>query len=205
MNRQESTGRTLALYVHGKGGTAEEAEHYRPLFPDVAGLDYTADTPWAAQKEFPAAFQAFSAGYDRVVLIANSIGAYFSMGALPQEKLEKAFFISPIVDMEGLIIRMLGWAQATENELREKGTIETSFGETLSWEYLRFVRQHPLHWTVPTDILYAGKDHLTDRDTIAAFANDHGATLTVMENGEHWFHTPEQMQFLDEWLLHHQA
>ena len=25
--------------------------------------------------------------------------------------------------------------------------------------------------------------------------------LTVMENGEHWFHTEEQMKFLDEWIL----
>ena len=32
---------------------------------------------------------------------------------------------------------------------------------------------------------------------ITDFANKHQATLTVMEGGEHWFHTEEQMQFLD--------
>ena len=26
------------------------------------------------------------------------------------------------------------------------------------------------------------------------------ATLTVMEGGEHWFHTEEQMDFLDRWI-----
>ena len=26
------------------------------------------------------------------------------------------------------------------------------------------------------------------------------ATLTVMEGGEHWFHTDEQMQFLNDWI-----
>ena len=26
------------------------------------------------------------------------------------------------------------------------------------------------------------------------------ATLTVMEGGEHWFHTEEQMAFLDNWI-----
>ena len=26
------------------------------------------------------------------------------------------------------------------------------------------------------------------------------ADLTVMPGGEHWFHTEEQMQFLDQWL-----
>ena len=28
-----------------------------------------------------------------------------------------------------------------------------------------------------------------------------GAELTVMPEGEHWFHTPEQMRFLDAWLI----
>ena len=32
------------------------------------------------------------------------------------------------------------------------------------------------------------------------FADDHHAKLTVMTGGEHWFHTEEQMRFLDEWI-----
>jgi len=27
-----------------------------------------------------------------------------------------------------------------------------------------------------------------------------GIILTIMKNGEHWFHTEEQMQFLDAWI-----
>lgn len=194
---------TLMVYVHGKGGTATEAAHYKPLFPgcDAVGLNYLSETPWEAKSEFPAALQALSAEYDRVILIANSIGAYFSMCALPQEKLETAYFISPIVDMEKLIGNMMVWANVSKDELRKKGTIETAFGETLSWEYLRYVRNHPVLWKVPTHILYGRQDHLTDLETISAFADIHGASLTVMDNGEHWFHTPEQMKFLDHWLL----
>ena len=41
---------------------------------------------------------------------------------------------------------------------------------------------------------------MTSRDTITAFADRIGAPLTVMENGEHWFHTEEQMRFLDAWV-----
>ena len=37
--------------------------------------------------------------------------------------------------------------------------------------------------------------------TISGFAEKHNALLTVMENGEHWFHTEEQMRFLDGWIL----
>lgn len=192
----------LILYIHGKEGTAEEANHYKRLFSDcdVVGFDYIAETPWEAKSEFPIAFQTFSEGYDRVILIANSVGAYFSMCALPQEKIEKAYFISPIVDMEKLIGSMMIWANVSEDDLREKNTIETSFGETLSWEYLCYVRNHPICWNVPTEILYGGQDNLTERETINVFADTHGANLTIMENGEHWFHTLEQMEFLDNWI-----
>jgi hypothetical protein len=27
-----------------------------------------------------------------------------------------------------------------------------------------------------------------------------GAPLTIMNGGEHWFHTAEQMAFLDKWI-----
>ena len=37
-------------------------------------------------------------------------------------------------------------------------------------------------------------------ETISAFAEKTGAPLTVMPGGEHWFHTREQMAFLDAWL-----
>ena len=78
--------------------------------------------------------------------------------------------------------------------------IPTSFGEDLSWEYLCYVREHPVCWTVPTGILYGGRDDLTSYETISAFAEAHGAELSVMEEGKHWFHTEEQMRFLDTWI-----
>lgn len=190
------------LYIHGQGGTAQEAEHYKPLFPDcdVTGLAYQSRTPWAARDEFPRLFDAFGAEHDRVAIVANSIGAFFAMHALGGRRIERAYFISPIVDMGRLIADMLQWAGVTERALMERGTIETGFGETLSWEYLEWVRKHPVSWDVPTSILYGGKDNLQSPDTIRAFADRTGADVTVMENGEHWFHTPEQMAFLDNWM-----
>ena len=115
-------------------------------------------------------------------------------------RVDKAFFISPIVDMEKLILDMMGWADITEEKLREKQLITTGFGETLSWEYLCYVRNHPVNWSVPTYILYGDKDNLTSQETIHKFANDVNAGLTIMQNGEHWFHTAEQMSFLDDWI-----
>lgn len=192
----------LILYIHGKGGSAAEAEHYKPLCRgfDVYGLDYKGTTPWETKEEFERAFGLFSEKYDEIVIIANSVGAYFTMNALSGKNIKKALFISPIVNMEKLICDMMTWANVTEDKLREKGEIATDFGEMLSWEYLAYVRANPLRPTVPTQILYGGKDNLTSRETVTDFALKHGFGLTVMEDGEHWFHTDEQMKFLDEWV-----
>ena len=95
---------------------------------------------------------------------------------------------------------MMRWANVTEQELKSKGTIHTDFGEDLSWDYLSYVRKHPIKWNTPTHILYGSKDHLVSIETIDEFANKHQTTLTVMEGGEHWFHTEEQMLFLDNWI-----
>ena len=134
-----------------------------------------------------------------LILIANSIGAYFALSSLDQTMVDRAYFISPIVDMENLICNMMQWSDVTEQELAEKREIATNFGETLSWEYLCYVRKHPIIWNVPTCILYGGHDNLTI-ETVSAFAAQHHAGLTVMPDGEHWFHTEEQMQFLDHWV-----
>ncbi len=192
----------LVLYIHGKGGSAAESGHYRPLFPHAAvmGLDYHTFTPWETGREIREAVTRLRAGYESVTLIANSIGAYFSMSAGIGKMIRRAYFISPIVDMERLILNMLSLAGATEQELEEKDVIHTGFGEDLSWDYLCYVREHPLRWRVPTRILYGGHDELTAYETVAAFAEAHGAELTVMEDGEHWFHTEEQLRFLDSWI-----
>ena len=192
----------LVLYIQGKGGCVGESERYKPLFPgcEVAGLDYQTYTPWETGTEIREAVTKMNAEYDSITLIANSIGAFFSMNAGIDAMIRSAFFISPIVDMEKLILNMMSWANVTEKELEEKGVIPTSFGEDLSWEYLRYVREHPVCWSVPTKILYGSRDNLTSYETMSVFAKTHDAELTVMEEGEHWFHTDEQMRFLDNWI-----
>lgn len=192
----------LVIYLHGKGGNAEEAEHFKPLFPDcdVIGFDYRSQYPWEAKTEFPAFIDSFQENYDSVFLLANSIGAYFALSSLSEQNIKKAWFISPIVDMEKLIQDMLLWAQVNEQDLEQQGEIRTSFQETLSWKYLCYVREHPLRWQIPTSVLYGEKDNLTSYATIQHFCEQTKADLTLMQNGEHWFHTDDQLAFLDAWL-----
>ena len=190
------------LFLHGMGGSAEEAEHYRPLFADcdVIGLDYHGIAPWDAGKEIEETIWKLCGEYRSVSLIGYSLGAFLAMHAGVDTLLKRAYFISPVVDMESLILMLMEQNGVTEEMLKEKGTIRDKFGLALSWEYLCYVREHPVEWNAPTAILYAEHDNLTPYGTIEAFANAHSASLTVMPNGEHWFHTEEQMAFLDEWF-----
>ena len=96
--------KNIVIYVHGKGGSAAEAEHYRQLFPDseVIGFDYHAQTPWEAKEEFPEFFAQQRKHCDRLTLVANSIGAFFSLSSLDGALVDSACLISPVVDMEKL-------------------------------------------------------------------------------------------------------
>lgn len=204
------------LFIHGQGGNKEEAAAFAeitiPLGFQVAGIDLPGHgerkdnlsefVPWTVVPELKAVLSSLKEHWSEVSLRANSIGAYFSMLAFADEKIVKALFVSPIVDMERLICDMMGWAGVSEDQLRERGEIETSFGQTLSWKYLCWVREHPLTcWDSPTKILYAERDNLTTMKTIKAFADAHTAALAICEQGEHWFHTPPQLKSLRAWEM----
>lgn len=190
------------LYVHGKGGSYLEAQQYKKNCQgfDIIGIDYNIDFPWVVQNQIQAAYDKVHEKYDDIYLIANSIGAYFAMHTLQDCDIKKALFISPMLDMERFILDMMCRANVSEKDLYEKGEIPTDFGETLSWKYLCFVRENPIVWNVPTEILYAGNDNLVSYQTVNQFISSHNAHLTVMKNGEHWFHTEEQLAFLDSWM-----
>ena len=193
----------LFVYVHGRGGSAEDAARYGALFPEshVIGFDYMADKPWEAEMEFPVFFRGCRSGYDSVSVIAESIGAFLAMSSLDASLVDRAYLISPVVSMEKLIIGMMRHDGISEKELSERHEILAESGEMLLWEYLCYVRDNPIQWNVPSSILYGENDGLTSYEDISAFAAEAGAELTVMRGGEHWFHTESELDFLDRWLI----
>ena len=205
----------LFVYIHGKMGRKEEAARlaeivcpkgYQVLSIDLPGhgeraAEMARFVPWEVVPELQAVYGFARQRWETISLYTNSIGAYFSLLAFREVKLEKSLFVSPILDMEKLIRDMMGWAGVTEEQLKEAGEIPTAFGETLSWKYLTYGLEHRItKWDSPAAILYAGQDHLTARETVIDFARRFGCRVTVMENGEHWFHTDEQLAVLDAWL-----
>ena len=204
---------SVYLFIHGKMGCKEEALAFAqaacPAGHQVAGIDLPEHgsrkagpeklLPWTAAPEILQVYQALQTQWRHISLRATSIGAWLAMLALQQQPVGRALFVSPVVDMEALIRRMMGWAGVTEEQLRSKGESSTPFGETLSWQYLCWVREHPPVWSAPTRILYAANDELIPRCEVDAFAARTGSALTVLEHSEHWLHTGPQLQRLHEW------
>jgi alpha-beta hydrolase superfamily lysophospholipase len=208
------TSQKLYLFVHGKHGQKEDAEQFAAAacqkgyqvlsldLPEHGARKNEAGTfdPWHAVPELKRVISVARESWAHISLRANSIGAYFSMLGFANEAIERCLFVSPILDMERLIANLMQWSGVTEAQLEKQRCITTDFGETLSWEYLTYVRQNPIKkWDIPTCILYGSADNLTDSETVDAFVEKFGCQLTVMPGGEHWFHTPKQLDVLDKW------
>ena len=136
---------------------------------------------------------------DNISVYGVSIGAYFSLLSYQDEPIQKALFLAPIVDMKRLIENMMKWFDVSEERLEKECEIPTPIN-TLYWHYYQYVLRHPVKWDKPTAILYGSKDELTEYETVKAFAESCNASLTVLEDAEHYFHTERQLDALKKWL-----
>lgn len=141
------------------------------------------------------------ANYNEINIWACSIGAYFSLLAYKDEDLKQCLFLSPVVNMKIIIENMMLWSNTTEKELNEKQKIKTDFGQTLYWDYYLYVKENPItNWNKKTYILYGNKDNMQNENIIEDFSNEFNCDLTILKNGEHYFHTEEQLNFYSDWL-----
>ena len=139
--------------------------------------------------------------YNEINIWACSIGAYFSLLAYKDEDLKQCLFLSPVVNMKIIIENMMLWSNTTEKELNEKQEIKTDFGQTLYWDYYLYVKENPItNWNKKTYILYGNKDNMQNESVIKDFSNEFNCDLTIFKNGEHYFHTEEQLKFYNDWL-----
>lgn len=208
------TSDQVCLFLHGQSGHKEEGERFaqiaNPKGWQVVAIDLPQHgqrqggaepfLPWVVVPELEQVWQELQGRWKRIALRANSIGAWLAMLALAGKPVDTCLFVSPVVDMENLIQTMMTWAGVTEERLEREREIPTDFGQTLSWDYLKYVRQHPVHaLSAHTNILYGDQDKLVPQPVVECFARAEGAHLTVYPGGEHWFHTPEQMKVMGTW------
>ncbi len=136
-----------------------------------------------------------------ISLFACSMGAYFSLLAYKHESLAQSLFLSPVVNMQAIIEGMMAWTGVTEERLRVEKEIPTPGGPILYWDYYCYVKDHPVvEWGTPTSILYGSKDDICKFDIVSSFAEEFKCNMEVLENGEHYFHTQEQLEYFRVWL-----
>lgn len=204
----------IYLYMHGQGGNKEEArmfayvaakKHYQVLSIDLPQHGQRCDTykfePQDVIPELHIVMNFLRLEWSHISLCANSIGAWFAMMSYAQTDIEQCLFISPIVDMHALITQMMKWSNVDVEQLQKEKQIVTNFNQTLSWDYYQFVVQHPIvMWNHTTHILYAEFDEMTSYLLIKNFQDRFACEVTIMKNGEHWFHTTTQLEYLEHWF-----
>lgn len=201
------------LFVHGQCGHKEEAERFAhiavPLGYQVLAVDLPEHggrsdgaklVPWDVVPELQSVIRYAKTRWGQISVRAISIGAWFSLLAFAGEGIGQCLLSSPLTDMEGFIRCMMATTRVTEEQLRESGVISTPAGQVLSYAYLTYAAEHPVHTIAPrTAVLYATGDTMIPRSSIDRFVAQPGCTLTLIEGGEHWIHTPEDVEQMCLW------
>ena len=173
----------IFLYVHGLHGRKEEAlafaEVVVPKGYQVLGIDMSVEhKPWEVLPLLKDIRDYLFENWKNVSIRANSIGSWFALLAFQNMKVEQAMLVSPILDMKKFIELM---------PQRED-------------DYYEWVVNHPItRWDASTYILRPAVDPVVSEEVGRDFISQHQCQVTIMPNGEHWFHTPEQLAFLKAW------
>lgn len=139
--------------------------------------------------------------YNQINIFACSMGVYFSLLAYQNEKIDLCLFLSPVINMKHIIDNMMSSCSVTEKELKERKEIKTDFGQTLYWDYYLYVKNNPIEtWNKKTFILYGRKDNMQSEKLIKEFSIKNDINLNILENGEHFFHTKEELKYYNDWI-----
>ena len=173
------------LFVHGVHGRKEEALTFAEVAVlkgyQVMGIDLPIERkPWEVLPLLNEVRDYLYENWKCVSVRANSIGSWFSLLAFQSMKIEQALLVSPILDMKSFI---------EEQPSHEE-------------DYYEWVINNPItSWNTPTYILRPKMDLIVSETVGRDFISHHKCQLTIMPDGEHWFHTPKQLAFLKAWEM----
>ena len=173
----------IFLYVHGLHGRKEEALAFAEVALSkgyqVMGIDLSVERkPWEVLPLLNEIRDYLYENWQSVSVRANSIGSWFTLLAFQSKKVEQALLVSPILDMRMFIEGLPS---------RED-------------DYFGWVIENPItHWNAPTYILRPEVDMVVSEEVGRVFIREYRCQVTIMPDGEHWFHTPKQLAFLKEW------
>jgi alpha-beta hydrolase superfamily lysophospholipase len=206
------------LVVHGKSSCKEDAERFATIAVDKGYQVISFDLPEHGERasleractvqngvqDLRTVMDYVRQNWNSVSLFATSLGAYFSLVAYRDVDFDKCLFSSPILNMQRLIENMMRWFNVTPEQLQVQCEIPTPIGETLSWDYYRYVREYPVEvWNSPTAILYPELDNLTEPEVVDEFAERFGARVQRVAGSEHYMHSDAELAIMDAWMIQH--
>jgi pimeloyl-ACP methyl ester carboxylesterase len=206
------TGSVL-LAVHGAHGDKQDATIRRvaaaavPLGYQVVSVDLPGHgdrtdverlRPWFCVPELAAVHDALTESGAGTDLFACSLGAYFSLLALADRRLGRTLLLSPLVDMDAHIARLMRAHSITEGRLQRELTIALPDGQFLDWRYRTYAHEHPVRWPHPTDLLRGSHDEVVPETDIAGFAAASRVRVQRIDAG-HAF-TAAHDPVVDAWL-----
>lgn len=137
---------------------------------------------------------------DKISLFGCSMGAYFELLAFSDTPIDRAWFLSPVTDMERIIHNLMNYCGIDENQFKERVLVQNDI-EPLYFPYYEYVLMHPItNWPHETYILRGEKDTLCEYPYVKKFADCFGCELTVQEGSEHWFHTDSELELFRLWI-----
>lgn len=202
------------LCVHGKMSSKESARElaqlaaakgYQTIAFDLPQHGERRDEPqrcdiWNGIHDLTVVADYVFRRWREVSLYACSLGAYFSLHAYPDRPFVNCLFQSPVLDMEYLIRQLFLWFGVTEERLAAQREIVTPI-DVLSWDYFQYVLAHPVtRWSIPTSILYGGKDNLQLLSVMEDFAARFGSRITLSPDSEHPFMQEQDFPVVRQWL-----
>ncbi len=151
-------------------------------------------------RELKTVFRYAKGSARQISLFGCSMGAYFQLLTFAEEEIARAWFLSPVTDMERIIHNLMGYCGITEEEFEERIVVENDI-EPLYFPYYTYVRSHPVtKWPHETYILRGEHDTLCEYPYVKDFAERFGCSLTEQKGGEHWFHTESELAFFRSWI-----
>ena len=126
--------KTKSNHIYTPKTNARKKRRYQQLFADsdVLGFDYEARSPREAKEKFVPYFDFVFKNRKSATIVANDIGAFFAIHTLQGMEIKNAYFISPIINMQNLIEKMMSQAHVSEEELRDKSEPNAEFKEKFS-------------------------------------------------------------------------
>ena len=196
----------IFLFIHGLNGDGSGAIRFSKVAEkfgwQVYGITLPRDEirPEILIPKLQSTMEFLESQWKTISIRANSFGAWLSLISFRGKIFDRCLFVSPLLNMENFILNLMKLESISEEDLEREGEIDSKFGVRLSWKYLEFVRKNPVRSiSSKTRILHCSGDEVIPLDESKNFAAENSCELEILDGGEHWFHTDNQIKLLEIW------